>query len=611
MGNGMDQQQLAPTQGILAKKLFWWPLLAQKSTLAVVGLALIMLSWSQAMFIILVGPFMKALFGEGAGRDFITGQDILPAGFVTVFPDLATLVIPVQDIAWMVPAAMFVTGFIKGLSTWIYQLNQQKIALRVATHYRIELFKSLLTLPWIDIVKQSAGYWMSLIMNDVMYLQQRFTEIVGSVVRDLVVILGALIAIGFMHWPTALVLVCIGPLLALLLGRSAKKISHYAEFWQRELGRIAALVLDLRSRFSLILAQDGQKKEKKRFDALNEDYYAMMRKSLFVRATFGPTIEWFGIAMFAATIFALSRRWFGEGFGPAELLQFFAALGVMIRPLRNLGEQIGRFQETKGVLKQSIETFNLAAAKSGLHPHLIEGEVFNGNCHIRNLKASYGDKNECESQNIDIVGGRAIAVVGPSGAGKSTLVRTIAGIIQPDVWESKTSWQSLGESVSFVSQLPFLFHDTLRNNLIYGIESPPVDGQIYDVLETLQLKDLVTNLEKGLDTKVGVIKSNFSGGQLQRFVVARALLRGAKIWLMDEATSAVDVKLEKHVTSSLIESAQIQNKALLMTTHRLSCLNLFDEVWFMEEGTIKLVGPHSTLMDEPRYRAFIAQSGEG
>ena len=158
-----------------------------------------------------------------------------------------------------------------------------------------------------------------------------------------------------------------------------------------------------------------------------------------------------------------------------------------------------------------------------------------------------------------------------------------------------------------VSQEPFLFDATLHENLIYGLTDVD-DRKVWDALGWVNMQSEIQALREGLQTRVRALLGNLSGGQQQRLVIARALLRRRSIWLFDEATSALDAHNEKAITLHLIDTCKKQNAAMIMVTHRLSWLDRFDEIWFLEAGAVVARGEHRRLLEEPRYRAFCGVS---
>ncbi|SME99559.1 ABC transporter ATP-binding protein [Pseudobacteriovorax antillogorgiicola] len=587
------------------RALFISPIFDQPSRVFIIIVALLGLSSSQSLLILLVGPFFKGLFGLGVEAGMIHLSALLPESIMEVIPRLGGITIERQQLTYGVPAAMFVAALVKGLSSFFFHYNQQALAFHVAKRYRDRLFAAVVGMPYSEISRRMPGDWMSLVMNDVLYLQSRFSEVLSSVVKDSVLIVSAFFVMFLLHWPTALVLLLLSPFFFVYLGRKGRKISAYADAWQRRLAGMSARILSLRQRFNFIRAQGGERRELELFDRLNDDYYKMIRKSIFLRAVMGPATEFSGFVIFAVVLFLMAQSIWIPDFGPAELIQFFGALGLLLKPLKVLGEQFARIQETAGALKESLSIFQLASQFEDSRLH-HQGRPVPDAIQIRTLRSGYNQVAAIVCEDLHLVRGKTVAIVGPSGSGKSTLIKSLVGLIKPLTWEcDDCSWEDLAQECSFVSQRPFFFSDTIRANLNYGLPAPASDHEMWQLLEQLSLKDLIESLADGLDSPVASVRSNFSGGQLQRLVLCRALLRQRSFLVMDEATSAVDASNEETITKLAIKKAKDDQVGLLFITHRLRWLSLFDEVWFVESGRIILNGSHESLMADKRYEDYL------
>jgi subfamily B ATP-binding cassette protein MsbA len=582
-----------------------------KGHMLVVVLSLIVLSLAQSLFLLLVGPFLKALFEGGSAAGAMMLSDLVPASMQSKLPSaLIGHKIPFDVLAIAIPLLMLATALFKSLSTYFYQLHQQAITLRISKNFRDILFEAIIRMPYRDIAKKSPAHWMSMIMNDVLYLQNSFSDIVSCILKDGILVLSCLIALSVIHLPTTLVLIALAPLLALILGKIGKRIATYARGWQRDLAIIVATVLDIRTRFKFVRAQHGEATELARFEKLNQSYYRFIRRSILLRSSFAPGLEFFGFAVFAFFIYGIGNKtWFGS-FSGVDLIQFFAALGVLLRPLRNMGEQLTRLNETQGSLSGSKELFasiqkndelvSQDAASSDTAPLSDERIV------IDHISAGYDDE-KMQSADLELAPAKSVAIIGPSGCGKSTLLKTLAGLLKPLEWRCNVAWPKLINSTTLVSQAPFLFEDTIANNILYGISAPvPDEEEIWRKLELVNLARDMKEMPGGLAHHICALEKNLSGGQIQRLVIVRALLRAKKIWLFDEATSAIDPATEEKMVTSLIAEARFSKKIFLFVTHRLSMLAQFDEIWFMENGKITMRGTHQELMQNKRYLTFIA-----
>jgi ATP-binding cassette subfamily B protein len=196
--------------------------------------------------------------------------------------------------------------------------------------------------------------------------------------------------------------------------------------------------------------------------------------------------------------------------------------------------------------------------------------------------------------------GQTVAIVGPSGAGKSTLASMLLRFRAPtsgrvtvdgcDCWEfSPESWH---HATALVEQDAFLFHGTLRENILYGCDDVSQDG-LADALAAAHLTDVVASLPEGLDTLVGERGAMVSGGQRQRIAIARAVIRNPRILILDEATSHLDAVSERLVQQALQNAAR--GRTTLVIAHRLSTIRDADQLIVLEEGKIVERGTWDTL----------------
>jgi len=380
---------------------------------------------------------------------------------------------------------------------------------------------------------------------------------------------------------------------------------------------MAAAVLDMRRRFTYIRAQGGEDRELFRFAALNSNYYRLIRKSIVVRSAFAPSLEFFGFLVFAGAIYWLTHGTTVAAFGPDRLIQFFAALGLLLRPLRTIGEQMARFEETKGALvapAQLLARGDESGAQAGHAAASLRSKGpdrgrFAG-LTIRSIVCGQGGHETLRASNMVLAPGRAIALVGRSGAGKSTLLKTLGGLLPPWQWQASQPWSELVAGSNLVSQFPFLFEGSLRDNLLYGVRRDRAisDECLEAALVTVNMRDAVM-AAGGLDTEVRAIGTAFSGGQIQRLVIARALVREESLWLFDEATSALDPGNEAAILSHLVEACRSAGNTLLAVSHRTGSLPNFDEVWFLGQGHFIAQGTHQALLQREDYARFVAGIG--
>jgi ATP-binding cassette, subfamily B, bacterial MsbA len=575
-----------------------------RPSLAKILVSLILLGISQSLFILVSGPFLRSFFTTG-GQD-VNLKELFPAGVSEAINNLVNidLAVSLQDAAVYLPLILLIASVFRSFAGYVFQLHQSIVTENLARVYRERLFSSLLEQRYYETSKKTAGEWMSLIMNDVLFLQTKFSDIAKGVVKDGFVIISCLITLAVIHMPTFLVLILCAPVLAWVLGAVGRRISFYAQMWQQNLSRIASSCLELRRRMKFVKGQRGEGREQTIFARLNQNYFESIAQSIFIRSAFAPVLEWFGFFLLVVISAAVTRKLWGD-FSDEEAIRFFVALGLVLKPARNLGEQMTNLHEVHGVLLKSfplVQKYEKAQLpQPGVRVPLALP------LSIKHTSCGYSAPI-ISAKDLRIEPGRSIAVIGPSGAGKSTLIKTLAGILEPLQWNANIPWNDLCGGTGFVSQNPFLFSASIRENLSYGIPKSAslTDDAVWQALEDVGIASHVRGLPGQLDALISNFSGNVSGGQLQRLCIARALLSRSQLLLLDEITSALDVGAEKSLTEHLLASAPRRQRAIVWITHRLRWLEKYDEVWLVENSEIQLRGHHSELLGNDRYKAYVS-----
>jgi ABC-type multidrug transport system fused ATPase/permease subunit len=208
-----------------------------------------------------------------------------------------------------------------------------------------------------------------------------------------------------------------------------------------------------------------------------------------------------------------------------------------------------------------------------------------------------------DNVSFQIQTGEKVAIVGASGVGKTTITGILLKFFEPqsggvyidniDIRDIKYS--DIRKKIGIVQQDILLFDDSVRYNLLLG-NTNLSDDEILKVCEKVGLADVIKELPFGLDTRISVNSHNLSGGQLQRLMIARILLRDISVFIFDESTSALDVETERKILAEL--NIYHENAISIIISHRLDTIKKCDKIIVLEDGKVVKIGTHHNLMEE-------------
>ncbi|MDM7255624.1 MAG: ABC transporter ATP-binding protein, partial [Paracoccus sp. (in: a-proteobacteria)] len=280
-----------------------------------------------------------------------------------------------------------------------------------------------------------------------------------------------------------------------------------------------------------------------------------------------------------------------------DFMAFFTALSLAFQPLRRLGALAGTWQGAAASLERIYEIFD---TKPTVFSGSRNDPPADTTIELNDVWLSYDETPVLRGLSFTAQAGQTTALVGASGAGKSTVFNLLTRMIDPErgqvtlggVPVAEFTLPMLRDQFSTVSQDAALFDETLRENIVLGVDAP--EDAVARAIRAAHVADFVADLPAGLDSHAGPRGSALSGGQRQRVAIARALLRDAPVLLLDEATSALDAQSERVVQQALEVLAQ--GRTTLVIAHRLSTVRNADKIVVMDKGRVVEQGTHADLM---------------
>jgi len=545
---------------------------AYKAVLAVSVLALIIYGAIDAAMIKLIQPLIDSGFSSADGSMLKMGAGIIVALFL------------VRGLA------SFVSGF--GLA-WVSNHIIQKM--------RQQLFDKMLQLPVRYFDKNSTGSLISKITYDTEQVALATSQVLVTLIREGVTILGLLALMFYESWQLSLVFFLIGPLIGIVISVVSKRFRIISRSIQNAMGQVTTSTEQMLKAQKIILAFSGQDKEAARFGQINKNNRQQAMKLVVAKVASTPLIQFIGSFAIAIVLYIASYDQMRDTLSAGSFIAIVTAMGSLMRPLKQISKVNGDLQRG---LTACASVFALLDQESERDTGTVKLPRASGALEIKNLNFTYDDQEQQALTNINlsIQAGQSIALVGRSGSGKSTLADLLMRFY--DYQEGQISLDSqdirhyplsvLRQQFALVSQQVVLFDDTIANNISYGAVGEVSREQIQTAAEAAHVDEFAKNMPLGLDSPVGENGANLSGGQRQRIAIARAILRDAPILILDEATSALDTESERAIQSAL--TRLLDNKTSIIIAHRLSTIEHADCIVVMDQGRIIEQGSHQQLL---------------
>lgn len=392
------------------------------------------------------------------------------------------------------------------------------------------------------------------------------------------------------------------PLMAVLIKRFGAKVHYWFEKIQAQFSTISAHAQENLSGIRIIKSYVREKNEIKLFEKLNKEYVSLNQRLIKVWSMFYPVIQFVSSLGFAFILWYGGRSIINQTITLGEFVAFNTYLVMLIWPMISVGWIINIFQRGAASMMRMNKIFETKPAINDEFalPNITK---LTGDIEIRNLTFSYSENQPPVLKNIKlrIPQGSTAAIIGPTGSGKSTLISLIPRIYDPppgtvfiDGHDIRTiPLHTLRENISVVPQETFLFSESIKENIVYGVESHS-EPKLYEAVTISQLRENIEAFPKQYDTMLGERGINLSGGQKQRTAISRAVIREPKILILDDALSSVDTKTEEEILRRLKDV--MKSRTSIIISHRISTIKDSDIIYVLDDGEIVAQGTHNELL---------------
>lgn len=540
------------------------------------------------------------------GAVFMAGEASMSSLTATLLGKLTDLGFYQQE-PWVIagaPAALIgvtlLFAFCTVASSWV----MAKVSQTVLITLRTELYDRIMAWPAERYQANPTGTICSKFVNEANVALSGATSSLIVLIRDSLQIIALLCLLFWQNWKLTLVAFVVGPLIVLTLKLIAKRIRVIVKRSQETVGLMLSRVQEAYEAQRVVKVTGSYAFEEARFEKVNRTIRRTALDRIKMESLATPItqmITMLGIAFVVAV--ALYQAQAGM-LTIGEFITFLAALLLLKPALQHLTGLNGTFA---AISTAAHSLFEVLDAEREVDEGTVEIERARGEIVFENVFLTYPGQNEpaLRGINLTIRPGEHTALVGPSGSGKSSLVNLIPRFWEPTHGEIRLDGNPLREirlaslrrQIAVVSQDIFLFDDTIRANIAYGLPDAS-EADIERAVQAAALDEFVASLPEGLNTRVGEGGSLLSGGQKQRISIARAVLKDAPILILDEATSALDSKNEALVKEAL--ERLTRGKTCVTVAHRFSTIENVDRIVAMQNGEI---------VEEGTKEALLAQNG--
>ncbi len=509
---------------------------------------------------------------------------------------------------WLFVGAVVALGLARAVLMAARRLISGRQALSVEMDMRQRLYGHLVRLSFGFYDRHQTGQLMSRATVDLQGV--RFFLGYGLIFffQNILTVVSVTAVLLVFQWKLALIALAITPVLVALAYRYSRVAHPTLREVQQKLADVATVAEENIVGVHVVKSFAQEPQESAKFHARSEDVFRQTLRANRQRALFVPLISWVPLVAQGAVLLVGARMVSSGGLSVGSFVAFNLYLGMLVMPLRSLGMWIGQAQRATASGERIFQVMD-EPEEIAERPGAVELPPGGGDLRFEDVHFEYLEgRPVLDGVSLHVPAGRTIALIGQTGSGKTTLTSlvprfydvssgrvTVDGVDVRDV-----TLGSLRGAIGVISQEPFLFSATVRENITFG--APDLDdAEVERIAREAQAHEFVAELPDGYDTVIGERGITLSGGQRQRLAIARALAVDPRILILDDATASVDATTEARIRSGL--RGAMKGRTTLIIAHRLSTIALADEIVVLDKGRIAARGTHEELLEtSPVYR---------
>ena len=500
----------------------------------------------------------------------------------------------------IVSISLLVIFFVKSVSEFGGNTLIQFVGHRALTDLRNKVYEKIIRQPIGFFQSEPTGRVMSGVINDVERARPALSEYLADVFRQSFSFVAFIAVLFYIDWKMTLVCALFLPLVVWPVGKLGRKIRRSVESSQSKLGELNQILQETVAGNRIVKAFGMEDFEVKKFQAAAKRLLRETMRWVRAQVVTSPLMDLLLPVVISLLLLHARDKIRLQQMTVGLFFSFVYCLFKSYEPIKRMGAVYQQFQQAQGATTHVFAYLDLKQEEQDA-PGATPLPAFSREIEFQNVGFSYDTAPVLRDVSFHARKGELVAFVGSSGAGKTTLVNLIprfyaasSGTIRVDGADIRdVTLRSLRGQIAMVTQENILFHDTVRNNICYGMSNVPQE-RVIQAAQAALAHDFIMELPQGYDTLIGERGTRLSGGQRQRIAIARAILKDSPILILDEATSELDSESELFVQRAL--SNLMVGRTTFVIAHRLGTIRKADKILVLEEGTIRECGTHADLL---------------
>lgn len=497
----------------------------------------------------------------------------------------------------------------KGFITYAYQMILEKISQRILFKIRTDLYEKLLELDVNFYSKVKTGDLMARMTGDTDAIRHFVAWVVYNILSSVTTFAFAIISMIYVNATLTIFMLFVSPLIGFFTFKMSKEISPTFHNIREAYSRLNSVVQENISGNRVVRAFGRETFEIDKFNIENKNYRDRNLDTIKVTRKYIPKLEFLSNSLSVVMILVGGVLVVTNKITLGELVIFNSLLWALNNPMRMCGYLIN---DTQRFIASSAKIIELLRTESNIknNEETINLNKFKGDISFKNVSLDIDGRRVINNVSFEVKAGQTIGLVGHTGAGKSLIIDLLSRFYDATEGEifidginiKDMDLDILRGNVAIAMQDIFLFSDTVKDNIAFS--NPRASfPEVKRIAKKAQAHDFIKRLDEGYETIIGERGVGLSGGQKQRVSLARAMMKNASIFVLDDVTSAVDMETEKKIQHELKNMEE--KKTTFIIAHRISSLKQADLILVLDNGEIVERGNHNELVKKDGYYSSI------